>query len=345
MANEYLQRTPTSTGNRRVWTWSGWIKLNSLSTSYTSIMEAFTGSTDVYCTIAINSNAIIIVQDNGAGGVMQITASPLHRDPSSWFHLLVSVDTTQTLAQNRVRIYVNGDEEVVTYTTTPSINFETHYNRTTGHRIGTRWNLTGYINAEYTDVFFVDGQALTPDVFGFYKQGKGYISVGSTQATDFRPGQWVPKTPRVIKTEINRRGGFGVNGFYLPMNDSRNFGADFHGEPNSIIILNEKLPQPRVGVASTAVVGLGYTDVLRADPYAANLVLALPFVSGGLSSGFGDYTPSIKGSGSAKTITNNTSVSIANTHGYYGSAAYIDSVNYLTSSSSDYAMGTGDFTV
>jgi hypothetical protein len=26
MANEYLQRTPTSTGNRRVWTWSAWIK-------------------------------------------------------------------------------------------------------------------------------------------------------------------------------------------------------------------------------------------------------------------------------------------------------------------------------
>ena len=36
----------------------------------------------------------------------------------------------------------------------------------------------------------VDGQALTPDVFGFNKDGDGYISVGSTQATDFRPGQW-----------------------------------------------------------------------------------------------------------------------------------------------------------
>ena len=64
MANEYLQRTPTSTGNRRVWTWSGWLKLNSLSTSYTSIMEAFTGASDVYCTIAINSNSIVLTQDS-----------------------------------------------------------------------------------------------------------------------------------------------------------------------------------------------------------------------------------------------------------------------------------------
>ena len=46
---------------------------------------------------------------------------------------------------------------------------------------------------EMFDVFFVDGQVLTPDVFGFNKEGKGYISVGSTQSTDFRPGQWVPK--------------------------------------------------------------------------------------------------------------------------------------------------------
>jgi hypothetical protein len=26
MANEYLQRTPTSTGNRKVFTWAGWVK-------------------------------------------------------------------------------------------------------------------------------------------------------------------------------------------------------------------------------------------------------------------------------------------------------------------------------
>ena len=346
MANEYLQRTPTSTGNRKVWTWSGWIKLNSLSTSFTSVMEAFTGSSDVYCTIALNSNSIVLTQDNGAGGVMTITASPLHRDPSSWFHLLVSVDTTQTLAQNRVRIYVNGDEEVVTYTTTPSINFETHFNRTGGHRIGTRWNLSGYINAEYTDVFFIDGQALTPDVFGFYKVGKGYISAGSTQATDFRPGQWVPKTPRAIKTAINNNGGFGVNGFYLPMNDSKNFGADFHCDPNSIITLNEKLPQPRVGVATTATAGIGFTDALRSDPYAANLVLAVPGVVGGQGSGYGDYSANIKGSGSNKTLTANGNAGVAVTASYYGSALSFDgSGDYFTSANSSDFYFNGDFTV
>jgi hypothetical protein len=91
-------------------------------------------------------------------------------------------------------------------------------------------------------------------VFGFYKVGKGYVSAGSTQSTDFRPGQWVPKTPRVIKTAINNNGGFGVNGFYLPMNDSNNFGADFHCEPNSIIKLQENLPQPRCRIDGVGII-------------------------------------------------------------------------------------------
>ena len=64
----------------------------------------------------------------------------------------------------------------------------------------------GYGIVEYSDFFWVDcGQALTPDVFGFYKDGDGYVSVGSTQATDFRPGQWMPHAPSKIKKDINVR--------------------------------------------------------------------------------------------------------------------------------------------
>ena len=94
---------------------------------------------------------------------------------------------------------------------------------------------TNTFDAQYFDVFLVDGQALTADVFGFYKEGKGYQSSGSSDSTDFGPGQWSPHSPRKIKSEIERKGGFGVNGFYLPMNDSSNPGADFHCTPNSII--------------------------------------------------------------------------------------------------------------
>ncbi|QPX48318.1 hypothetical protein PQC13_gp353 [Synechococcus phage S-SRM01] len=352
MASEILRRNPTSTGNRRVFTWAGWVKINKLSTLANCIWyAASSGSSEFQISLVSSTGALNVYDYAPSAYQYQYITSRLLRDFSNWFHLVVAVDTTQFREDDRFKIYINGALYNGTYSTETTIGGINHQTRMNtpgeinyiGQNVAGGSNYDG--NCELSDMFMVDGQALTPDVFGFYKQGKGYISVGSTQATDFRPGQWVPKTPRVIKTEINRRGGFGVNGFYLPMNDSRNFGADFHGDPNSIITLNEKLPQPRVGVATTASVGLGYTDALRADPYAANLVLALPFVSGGLSSGFGDYAPSIKGSGSAKTITN-TNASIASTASYYGSAASFNGTSSILTipNNSDFYFN-GQFTI
>jgi len=353
MANEYLRRVNTSGGNRKQWTWSGWVKRSSYTGANQLLFSSgnpsvnTSGQQEIF--IGFDNNNALIVYGGVSGSTvdLNVISSQYYRDSSSFLHILVSFDTTLNNTSDRIKVYVNGafvsKNSSLSY---PAFNYDTSANRSGFyHNVGGLTASGNYFNGELVDTFFIDGQALTPDVFGFYKQGKGYISAGSTQATDFRPGQWVPKTPRVIKSEINRRGGFGVNGFYLPMNDSRNFGADFHGDPNSIITLNEKLPQPRVGVASTASVGLGYTDALRADPYAANLVLALPFVSGGLSSGFGDYAPSIKGSGTAKTITT-SNVSIASTASYYGSANFFNGSNgYIEFSGSDFDFGASDFTV
>jgi hypothetical protein len=346
MANEYLRRTPTSTGNRRVWTASLWYKMSSAGAFFGAGDGSTAGNSSHWW---FNSDQLGYSNNDGTNYVTVLRKS---RDFSSWSHYMLVVDTTKVEPYDRVVFYENGVRNEVDTTsgyTNPSRNAELSWiNQLWSHHIGAR-NRAGantFSTGEYCDFFFIDGQALTPDVFGFYKQGKGYISAGSTQATDFRPGQWVPKTPRVIKTEIIRRGGFGVNGFYLPMNDSKNFGADFHCDPNSIITLNEKLPQPRVGVASTAV-GIGYTDALRADPYAANLVLAIPGVIGGQGSGYGDYSANIKGSGTNKTVTANGNAGVAVTASYYGSALSFDgSGDYLSiPSSSDFAFGTDDFTI
>ena len=347
MANEILKRNPTSTGNRRVFTWAGWVKINQPSSATNCIWYVASAGNSEF-NISIGSGAINVYDYAPGGYQYQYITSRLLRDFSNWFHLVVAVDTTQFREDDRFKIYINGvlyNGIYSTEVTVGGINYNTRMN-TPGEINYIGQNVVGgstySANCELTDLFMIDGQALTADVFGFNKVGKGYISVGSTQSTDFRPGQWVPKTPRVIKTAINNNGGFGVNGFYLPMNDSNNFGADFHGTPNSIIKLQENLPQPRCRID-----GVGdYTGALRADPFKQYLVLALPFVSGGLSSGFGDYSAAIKGSGSAKTITNNSSVSIGNTASYYGSAAQFNGSNYLTiPTNTDFDFGTGDFTI
>ena len=258
MASEILQRNPTSTGNRQVHTWSSWVKLNkNSSTSNTIYYCASSGSNEFKIQI---SNGRISTNDYSSGAYRYAyNTSRLLYDYGNWFHLMLAVDTTQTREDDRFKIYVNGVLYNGTYDTENTNGGQNYLTRanTPGNICTIGQNTAGGANydanCQLTDVFMVDGQALTPDVFGFFKDGKGYQSSGTTQATDFRPGQWSPHSPRKIKTEIERKGGFGINGFYLPMNDSSNPGADFHCTPNSIIKLKgEDLPQPRNGAPTTS---------------------------------------------------------------------------------------------
>ena len=362
MAEEYLKRTPTSGGNRKTFTISVWLKRNADATSHrghifnagpnSGTNGSFNDTFDWYLNSGHNLHLF-----NRVGGTYGYYQTPLakYQDYSGWTHYLAYVDTTQYGEQEvKAAEYINGVLQSGSGNAVDpiSINYESWVNHTVMHQIGKRIDvLTGNWHGQIMDLYIVDGQALTPDVFGFYKVGDGYVSAGTTRSTKFKPGQWVPKSPSVIKNTINNGGGFGVNGVYLPMNDSANFGADFHMTPDSIIKLQDDLPQPKVSIASTAQAGLAYTDVLRADPYAANLVLALPFVDSGLESGLGDYSHIISNSGIAKTLTvrgNVATISVASSaQNYYGSSATWDGSGDCLefTNDEDFRVGSGDFTI
>ena len=265
MANEYLTRTPTSSGNRSVFTWAGWVKISDSISAATSIFGSFFGGSSRYTSLSFNSSSQLqfftgdydVINSSTPYQTWFITDRKF-RDFGSWIHIMLIYDTSDPIGDDRCKIYVNGSKvEIGTRTATASLGDVGFFNTTIPHYLGT-WsdpanNGGQYAKGEMFDVFLVDGQALTPDVFGFYKDGDGYMSSGNTQATDFKPGQWSPRLPKSIKYTINRSGGFGVNGYYLPMNDSSNPGADFHCDPNSIITLKgEDLPQPQNGAPITS---------------------------------------------------------------------------------------------
>ncbi len=356
MANEYLTRTPTSSGNRHVFTISFWTKNNVAGGHYFQQRENANSTTQFGISHRTPEDYLRVIMNDGGDVESLSDCTALMRDFSSWQNIIVAVNTTIALAEDRVKIYVDGvrrnEFNSDSLSDNPAQNFQTSVNDTVRALIGIQRpnssaTLNSSVTAQLTDYFLIDGQALTPDVFGFYKEGKGYQSSGTQRATDFRPGQWSPKAPRTIKSEINRKGGFGVNGFYMPMNDSSNFGADFHCDIDSIIKLKgEDLPQPRNGAPTTSD---NYVSQLRSDPYASNLVLAIPGISGGQGSGYGDYSADIKGSGSNKTVTAYGNAGIAVTASYYGSAIRFDGTDdYMevgSAGESDFNFGAGDFTV
>ena len=123
MANEYLQRTPTSAGNRKVWTWSGWIKITGLPTTGGS------GDRGLFSAVlATNSGADAALRFSRDGGSNpfqlmwsssrynvandeSLSTVPVFRDTGNWMHVLFIRNTPASSSTDRVRFYINGIEQ------------------------------------------------------------------------------------------------------------------------------------------------------------------------------------------------------------------------------------------
>ena len=195
----YLSRTPTSAGNRKTFTWSGWVKRANVST-YGILFSAgntndLWNSTSVFHIGFVANTNQISVYNNGT--YLRTTNARL-RDASSWYHLVVAVDTTNATAGDRVKVYINGEEQSSFATSNnPSLNLDTLANATHLHVIGGQpTNVTNsYIDAYLTEVNFIDGTALDASSFG-----------------EFKEGIWIPKDPTGLT--------YGTNGFRLPFTET-----------------------------------------------------------------------------------------------------------------------------
>ena len=259
MANEYLEKLPTSEGNRQTWTWSGWIKRNEIShwARVWTCQESQVG-------IRGSGEDFVRFRDENSSPAMDLCSGTALRDTTAWMHVVCVMNSTAPNSEQRGRMYING-KRIEEWSTEvyPGMNVQGAMNNNIWHRIAGRVNNSEYYTGALQDIFFVDGLALDAEAFAFHKEGQGSISIGSSAASEIVKGTWRPKSPSTIKAEINRKGGFGTNGYYLPMNDKNMAGADHRIEIDSILKLNQDLQQPKVGIATTSAAGIGHTDVVR----------------------------------------------------------------------------------
>ena len=295
----YFSRYHTSGGNRRQMTLSFWIKRNR---SNSGGIQGIIGNAAQNCFLRWN--------DDGDGDELRLVADgksiywPINfRDVCKWYNIVVSINTgaNGNNGDERVKLYVNGVHFTETRNySAPDNNDDIDWSSEDAQTIinGTGTN-SQRGNHQMCDFFFVDGQTLSADVFGFFKNGEGYTTAGNNNEPKKIPGIWRPKPPRAIKKTIEEGGGFGTNGWYLPMNDEYRKGMDFHVTPDTILKINDHLPQPKGGLRD------GKIEV-REDPLAKHLALAVPFVHGGLQNGMGDYSHIIRGEGSAMNMVNSS---------------------------------------
>ena len=176
----YLSRTPSSAGNRKTWTWSGWVKLpKSFSGPANTLFAGYVNGSNRLRFNFIGDGKIEIFGFT-AGANINLTSTASYRDSSSWYHFVWAMDTTQSTETERMKVYVNG-QQVTDFTSTnyPAEDSEPIVNGNFGHYIGQRGDSYAYLEGYQADVHFLDGHAVNPDTFGEFN----------------RYGQWVAKTP------------------------------------------------------------------------------------------------------------------------------------------------------
>jgi hypothetical protein len=211
-ASAYLSRTPATTSNRKTWTWSGWVKRGNLGGSVLRLFNANNSGSPFYQTaLRLDADQLRFFSD-ATGVSTDVKSSALFRDPSAWFHIVLSINTTQATASNRVKMYVNGSQITQFQTSTyPSQNLDMFINEARSHQIGASVTSTQHFDGYLTEVNFIDGQALTPSSFGDYNEDTGV----------WQPAKYI--------------GSYGTNGFYLPFSDNTTtttLAADSSGNGN-----------------------------------------------------------------------------------------------------------------
>ena len=211
--HHYLQRTPSSAGNRQVCTFSCWTKRSNIGVNH-CLASAYSANNN-------NDNISIILRSLSSGNCSLRVVGYFHnfritnaafRDPSAWLHVVVAIDTRQSSADDRIKVYINGVQET-SFSTSGNVtqNMNLAFNDTSVHRIGTQSNqLSNTADGYIAEVNFIDGQQLTPASFA---------------ETNADTGQWVPIDTSGLT--------FGTNGYRLQFEDNTGTTATTLGKDTS----------------------------------------------------------------------------------------------------------------
>jgi len=163
----YLSRDVSSASNRKTFTWSGWVKRGNSDADH-HLFVADKASSDSLADNTFNRFYILAsgqLQFSGYSTGYRRTIALL-RDPAAFYHLVLAVDTTQTTADDRIKIYINGTQVANTdfdLTNNPTENYDLAVNNSNVHAIGARsrsGSVGFYFDGYLAEVNFIDGAAL-----------------------------------------------------------------------------------------------------------------------------------------------------------------------------------------
>ena len=207
----YMYRNVDTTFQNK-FTYSFWFK-GTISRQYFITWRDKRGNGYAYSYIGLFSDYLGVFEygDHSAHGLVvkaDYRTNRLFRDPTAWYHVVVSYDYTNGVATDQIKIYVNGERQTSFSTSTNNTSYAGQ-SQSTGSPNYLGIGYAYAVAADYADTYmaeinFVDGQALSPSDFG--------------ESTS--DGIWIPK---------EYTGTYGNNSYYLKGADSSNLGLDSSG--------------------------------------------------------------------------------------------------------------------
>jgi len=204
----------SDSASRQKFTFSTWLKISSVGTGHHQLFDATNNYGRIYFTADDNGGNTIRVLIGDGSSNSDIVTNRKFRDVSSWFHLVVAIDTTQGTASNRVKIYINGVQETSFYRNTiMNQNVTTKVGGTALEFIGAQAGPDTYFKGYLAETHYIVNAQLTPSSFG---ETKNDI--------------WIPKDTAGLT--------YGTNGYRLQYKqtgtsaNSSGIGADTSGNNN-----------------------------------------------------------------------------------------------------------------
>jgi hypothetical protein len=211
MATAYLYKTLGTPTNTKKYTFSTWVKRALASNEEVLISGGTSGSNGDFLVFRTTDQLEWQMYHGSNTGILK--TNRLFRDPSAWYHIVITYDSANATAGDRMKMYVNGVEETSFATdTNPPQDTVSYINSAVQNNIGyDTYGLatSAYFSGVMAHTQLCDGQAYAASDFG---------------QTDSTSGIWVAKTSPSVT--------YGNNGFFLKYQDTSAFGDDSSGNNN-----------------------------------------------------------------------------------------------------------------
>jgi len=197
MASTYLSRTFGTPTNASKFTISVWVKRSGLGGNWKTILSSYVSNTR-YTNFSFNGSDQFAWHILDTSEVSKLYSNAKYRDVNGWYHLVFNWDSTQATANDRTKLWVNG-EQITSWNTQTNSAQNTNYEMNTAvtHYIGAEKGNTGgslgnYFDGSMSHFNFIDGTAYDASYFG---------------ETDATTGEWKIKTSPSVT--------YGNNGFFI----------------------------------------------------------------------------------------------------------------------------------